>query len=52
MEAVIVDCLRTAIGKAPKGTLRNNAARRSGRGRIRRAYSNNTRRFREIRWMT
>lgn len=23
MEAVIVDCLRTAIGKAPKGTLRN-----------------------------
>src|SRR5689334_9227278 len=24
MEAVIVDCLRTAIGKAPKGTLRNN----------------------------
>ena len=23
MEAVIIDCLRTAIGKAPKGTLRN-----------------------------
>src|SRR5579871_5538346 len=23
MEAVIVDCLRTAVGKAPKGTLRN-----------------------------
>src|SRR5574337_467379 len=23
MEAVIVDCLRTAIGKAPRGTLRN-----------------------------
>ena len=22
-EAVIVDCLRTAVGKAPKGTLRN-----------------------------
>src|SRR5689334_14155598 len=23
-EAVIVDCLRTAVGKAPRGTLRNN----------------------------
>ncbi len=23
MEAVVIDCLRTAIGKAPKGTLRN-----------------------------
>src|SRR5260370_7653083 len=22
-EAVIIDCLRTAVGKAPKGTLRN-----------------------------
>ena len=22
-EAVIVDCLRTAVGKAPRGTLRN-----------------------------
>jgi acetyl-CoA acyltransferase len=24
MEAVVIDCLRTAIGKAPKGTLRNS----------------------------
>jgi acetyl-CoA acyltransferase len=24
MEAVVIDCLRTAIGKAPKGSLRNN----------------------------
>src|SRR5712691_10632660 len=23
MEAVIIDCLRTAVGKAPRGTLRN-----------------------------
>ena len=24
MEAVIIDCLRTAVGKAPRGTLRNS----------------------------
>ena len=23
-EAVIVDCMRTAVGKAPRGTLKNN----------------------------
>ena len=36
-EAVIVDCLRTAVGKSPRGALRTHAAGRSGRRRSIRA---------------
>ncbi len=36
-EAVIVDCLRTAVGKAPRGTLRNARPDDLGRHRDSRA---------------